>query len=480
MDFRKYILETDRMLSAPVTGDEFDFQINEALSIECAIVEHTDDSYTIEVDETAWNLLKEADLVSEAETCMECGMGAMYVVGESKMRCDECGYTMTMEAAPVHLMRAYDIDLHQDMGDGYWIGSDIHDSGDNRKVSYSLYKLENPIGETDKFANAWRDVGFLNVSPYRADKAQILAAAAKLKLNDMAKKATPESLGEAGFMDKIKGMLGGKPQATTGVQNQPASQAAPASPATSAAPTGAKVTYNGIAYEKAADGMWENDRGGGIPKGFPEWRAIEAEYANSGQSTAPARDPYITSQGSETLKRVFTGQPGANINKLLYPSKGSKAAVVAQFPNKKFYEITWGQGAMPIGPSKQNQAGYYIYQLDTDGKKYVKGKFYPFDLNRAMESIEEAEYQGHSVTLGKPSAGDVKKYKVYVRDPKTGNIKKVNFGDKKMSIKRDNPARRKNFRARHNCADKKDRTSAGYWSCRMWSKKPVSKILKGK
>ena len=91
--------------------------------------------------------------------------------------------------------------------------------------------------------------------------------------------------------------------------------------------------------------------------------------------------------------------------------------------------------------------------------------------------INEAKYQGHEVKLGKPMKGDVKKYKVYVRDPKTGNIKKVNFGDKNMEIKRDNPARRKNFRARHNCSSKKDRTKAGYWSCRMWSKKPVSKIV---
>ena len=93
------------------------------------------------------------------------------------------------------------------------------------------------------------------------------------------------------------------------------------------------------------------------------------------------------------------------------------------------------------------------------------------------EEIEEADYHGRSVTLGKPTTGDVKKFKVYVRDPKSGNIKKVNFGDPNMEIKRDNPERRKNFRARHNCADKKDRTKAGYWSCRMWSKKPVSKIV---
>jgi len=95
-------------------------------------------------------------------------------------------------------------------------------------------------------------------------------------------------------------------------------------------------------------------------------------------------------------------------------------------------------------------------------------------------ALDEAKYQGREVKLGKPMSGDVKKYKVYVKDPQTGNIKKVNFGDKKLSIKRDQPSRRKNFRARHRCATAKDRTSARYWSCRMWSSKPVSKILKGK
>ena len=95
------------------------------------------------------------------------------------------------------------------------------------------------------------------------------------------------------------------------------------------------------------------------------------------------------------------------------------------------------------------------------------------------EDLDEAEYKGREVKLGKPSRGDVKKYKVYVKNKK-GNVVKVNFGDPNMQIRRDNPEARKNFRARHNCADKKDRTKAGYWSCRMWSKKPVSKILKGK
>lgn len=82
--------------------------------------------------------------------------------------------------------------------------------------------------------------------------------------------------------------------------------------------------------------------------------------------------------------------------------------------------------------------------------------------------IEEAEYHGRKVQLGKPTRGDVKKFKVFVRDPKTGNVKKVNFGDKNMRIKKSNPKRRKSFRARHNCKNPGPRTKARYWSCRKW------------
>ena len=83
-------------------------------------------------------------------------------------------------------------------------------------------------------------------------------------------------------------------------------------------------------------------------------------------------------------------------------------------------------------------------------------------------SLDEAEYQGRKVSLGKPMQGDVKKFKVYVKDPGTGNIKKVNFGDPNMTIKKSNPARRRSFRARHNCDNPGPRTKARYWSCRKW------------
>ena len=82
--------------------------------------------------------------------------------------------------------------------------------------------------------------------------------------------------------------------------------------------------------------------------------------------------------------------------------------------------------------------------------------------------LNEAEYQGREVKLGKPTQGDVKKFKVYVKNPKTGKIIKVNFGQKGMKIRKSNPAARKSFRARMNCDNPGPRTKANYWSCRKW------------
>lgn len=81
--------------------------------------------------------------------------------------------------------------------------------------------------------------------------------------------------------------------------------------------------------------------------------------------------------------------------------------------------------------------------------------------------LEEAEYRGRNVPLGKKMKGDVKKSKVYVRKP-NGNVVKVEFGDPNMRIKKSNPKRRKSFRARHNCDNPGPRWKARYWSCRSW------------
>jgi hypothetical protein len=81
-----------------------------------------------------------------------------------------------------------------------------------------------------------------------------------------------------------------------------------------------------------------------------------------------------------------------------------------------------------------------------------------YEYYSMTENLSEAEYKGRKVSLGKIMRGDVKKYKVHVKNDK-GNVVKVNFGDPNMEIKRDNPRRRKNFRARHRCDNPGDRKS---------------------
>ena len=100
-------------------------------------------------------------------------------------------------------------------------------------------------------------------------------------------------------------------------------------------------------------------------------------------------------------------------------------------------------------------------------------------LNAFGEIDEDAEYQGRKVKLNNPTRGDVKKYKVYVKNEK-GNVVKVEFGDPNMEIKRDDPARRKSFRARHNCDNPGPKYKARYWSCKFWEKgKSVTDLMKG-
>lgn len=89
-------------------------------------------------------------------------------------------------------------------------------------------------------------------------------------------------------------------------------------------------------------------------------------------------------------------------------------------------------------------------------------------LQKEEKELDEATYQGKKVPLNKPMAGDVKKSKVYVDPDGDGKAKKVNFGDKNMTIKKNIPARRKSFRARHNCENPGPKDKARYWSCKAW------------
>jgi hypothetical protein len=92
-------------------------------------------------------------------------------------------------------------------------------------------------------------------------------------------------------------------------------------------------------------------------------------------------------------------------------------------------------------------------------------------LNGIKQIIAEAEYKGKKVELNKPKRGGSKKFYVYVKDPQSGNIKKVSFGAKSgggnLAVKLKDPKARKAFSDRHNCPEKTDKTTAGYWACSL-------------
>ena len=131
-------------------------------------------------------------------------------------------------------------------------------------------------------------------------------------------------------------------------------------------------------------------------------------------------------------------------------------------------------GAANWGNKSKKESVYEEYDVvnEQDYKDFIS---YMKENYSTMEEsqLEEAEYQGRKVKLGKPMQGDVKKFKVYVKNPK-GNVVKVNFGqggDAKggtMRIRKSNPKARANFRARHNCDNPGPRHKARYWSCRKW------------
>ena len=134
--------------------------------------------------------------------------------------------------------------------------------------------------------------------------------------------------------------------------------------------------------------------------------------------------------------------------------------------------IAMEQRAKEMGKSAEAA----VYRKYIDKMKQKTKEMQKEELNEWGEITEADAKSGKE--LNNPTRGDVKKYKVYVRNDK-GNVVKVEFGDPNMSIKRDDPARRKAFRARHNCDQKKDKTTAGYWSCKFWSTKSVTDLMKG-
>lgn len=164
----------------------------------------------------------------------------------------------------------------------------------------------------------------------------------------------------------------------------------------------------------------------------------------------------------------------ARVNMFLKMVRGGKV--------KKSYKAAdsdVAKGSEDYYLEKQGDAFYKFEDIDFQLAKIdlVKAGIEVWEQNQEAEELEFSEAQ--KKTLNKPFRlkDGKKKFGVYVKNPKTGNIVMVKFGDPNMEIKRDDPDRRRSFRARHKCDTAKDKTTPRYWSCKMWSKKPVNKSV---
>jgi hypothetical protein len=161
-----------------------------------------------------------------------------------------------------------------------------------------------------------------------------------------------------------------------------------------------------------------------------------------------------------------------------YTKKGMKTMFGKKYPNcvkNESYDEETNEVSSPA-----QQAAIAI-NMKKKGIKPKNETLYEDEYGSVEETnfvvgdlLTEAEYQGRKVQLGKVMQGDVKKSKVYVKNDK-GKVVKVNFGfggtsakGKRMTIKKNDPARRKSFRARHNCDNPGPRWKPRYWSCRAW------------
>ncbi len=176
------------------------------------------------------------------------------------------------------------------------------------------------------------------------------------------------------------------------------------------------------------------------------------------QDTAPR-----LMEGVFSNQRIYESEQGATVVELPLPRglTETESDSLAEKISKIFFEAGYTDFDIEISTDTETVILEETWDDDDFFEEYGVMWF------NEDEVLDEAEYQGHNVPLGKPMQGDVKKFKVYVRKP-NGNIVKVNFGDPNMRIKKSNPARRRSFRARHNCDNPGPRTKARFWSCKKW------------
>ena len=234
-----------------------------------------------------------------------------------------------------------------------------------------------------------------------------------------------------------------------------------------------KAAPYGSGYKKVEEDKWSKKYKKSIdcnnPKGFSQKAHCAGKKKRKSENVMNLSKEKLREMILEEYCEVLSEKKDACYHKVkarydVWPSAYASGALVKC---RKVGAANWGNKSK----KKESVMEYDVENLQDskDFQNYMQENYWRVDESH----LEEAEYQGRKVKLGKPMQGDTKKFKVYVKNPK-GNVVKVNFGqggDAKggtMRIRKNNPKARANFRARHNCDNPGPRHKARYWSCRKW------------
>jgi len=390
MSLKKYIPESERAVAFPITGDVLEVVVREdfddEIAIDFPVVEHTDDSITLHLDEYAYGILEDCNYVGDdTDGVIDPPSEELDEGMHQKCCCKYCGdelYKPTTDCP-------YD---SQDPDGENWVMIDVDGDGDADA--------------------AISNEGYRSITT------------------------------EGTLLERIKDGKIYCPDACCGVKVMDCT-------------CGAKCPHcNCKQIQKLA----------GDIKMFEEQAAL---YKRMG---VPSSAEYYTRKLTEAVEQT---------EKLIEDVEDVEAMITRRIMNHpEFSDMVRQYGIEQITQAIRDTAEFHGDDDEEIGSSDISAMVNDTirSLKRVVEAdIAEAEYQGRKVELNKPMQGDVKKFKVYVKDPKTGNVKKVNFGHggssvkgKSMRIRKNNPKARKSFRARHNCDNPGPKTKARYWSCRKW------------
>jgi hypothetical protein len=427
-----YLLETEKLQNYAMPGDGFGLEINNSLSLDTHIIEVFEDGILINTDDTAYNLLAENGCTFEDQSPMELNasiendhVGEGYKVMPPM---DDKYQPRNGLEGPFTTLSGKVVYYDPREGSYYDPDTDIYMSYDefqNYDKDYTDMRSDEDMGSD-------------------ADEARLKVASTL--------DAQEGPVDEAGCSNSRLRELAGLPETTIKDRD-----------AYDASEPGDKKK---ITLPKAP---WEKDKEvneAGTVRTMP-LDSIDWPDSNMLQTATDAiRYDYTSNDAFSHLYSMHGDDHGKWL-------RANEDDILAMFSQYSMDESIDEESDAEMDDHAERAGKEVAHDAHYDGRKHSgrDGKDVTKDLeydDYKDHHMDEAEYQGRKVKLNKPMRGDVKKSKVYVKDPKTGNTKKVNFGDPDMKIKKSNPKRRKSFRARHNCENPGPKTKARYWSCRAW------------